>query len=126
MRRVKTVAVWLPILDCGPDEFLERFYELTIGDLTVYTAETSPVPPVDDANDDDDATLVLEENESYLKSLDPVDWKEHDHYHVLGLQSKRIKATATDIKNAYRQLCLKHHPDKRKVRVLRLFHFHAS
>ena len=116
MRRVKTVAIWLPILECGPDEFLERFYDLTIGDLTVYTAETSPVPPTtDDANEEENSTLILEENEGYLKSLDPAEWKDHDHYHVLGLQSKRINATAADIKNAYRQLCLKHHPDKRKV-----------
>uniref|UniRef100_A0A240PP91 Uncharacterized protein n=1 Tax=Anopheles christyi TaxID=43041 RepID=A0A240PP91_9DIPT len=51
----------------------------------------------------------------YLKSLDPKDWKNQDHYHVLGLNKMRFTATDEDIKRAYRKIVLKHHPDKRKA-----------
>ncbi|XP_058830327.1 dnaJ homolog subfamily C member 2 [Topomyia yanbarensis] len=50
----------------------------------------------------------------YLKSLDPKDWKNQDHYAVLGLKKMRFVATEDDIKRAYRKIVLKHHPDKRK------------
>uniref|UniRef100_A0A240PKL8 Uncharacterized protein n=1 Tax=Anopheles atroparvus TaxID=41427 RepID=A0A240PKL8_ANOAO len=50
----------------------------------------------------------------YLKSLDPKDWKNQDHYAVLGLKRMRFTATDEDIKRAYRKIVLKHHPDKRK------------
>lgn len=50
----------------------------------------------------------------YLKSLDPKDWKNQDHYAVLGLKDMRFEATEDDIKRAYRKIVLKHHPDKRK------------
>lgn len=50
----------------------------------------------------------------YLKSLDPKDWKNQDHYAVLGLKDMRFEATEEDIKRAYRKIVLKHHPDKRK------------
>ncbi|XP_053690338.1 dnaJ homolog subfamily C member 2 [Sabethes cyaneus] len=50
----------------------------------------------------------------YLKSLDPKDWKNQDHYAVLGLKKMRFEATEDDIKRAYRKIVLKHHPDKRK------------
>lgn len=50
----------------------------------------------------------------YLKSLDPKDWKNQDHYAVLGLKKMRFDATDDDIKRAYRKIVLKHHPDKRK------------
>uniref|UniRef100_A0A1Y9H335 Uncharacterized protein n=1 Tax=Anopheles dirus TaxID=7168 RepID=A0A1Y9H335_9DIPT len=51
----------------------------------------------------------------YLKSLDPKDWKNQDHYAVLGLKRMRFEATDEDIKRAYRKIVLKHHPDKRKA-----------
>ncbi|XP_053677479.1 dnaJ homolog subfamily C member 2 [Anopheles nili] len=51
----------------------------------------------------------------YLKSLDPKDWKNQDHYAVLGLKGMRFEATDEDIKRAYRKIVLKHHPDKRKA-----------
>lgn len=51
----------------------------------------------------------------YLKSLDPKDWKNQDHYAVLGLKKMRFEATEDDIKRAYRKIVLKHHPDKRKA-----------
>lgn len=53
------------------------------------------------------------EDLDYLTSLDPKEWKEQDHYAVLGLKHVRIHATDEDIKRAYRKCVLKHHPDKR-------------
>lgn len=52
----------------------------------------------------------------YLKSLDPKEWKDQDHYAVLGLGSLRYNATDDDIRRAYRKMVLQHHPDKRKAK----------
>ncbi|XP_065556735.1 dnaJ homolog subfamily C member 2-like [Artemia franciscana] len=60
--------------------------------------------------------LEDEEDLSYLHSLDPKEWKDQDHYKVLGLDSKRVSANDEDIKRAYRRKVLKHHPDKRKAK----------
>lgn len=57
---------------------------------------------------------LFELDVEYLKSLDPKDWKNQDHYAVLGLKKMRFVATEDDIKRAYRKIVLKHHPDKRK------------
>ncbi|KAH8877172.1 DnaJ likeubfamily C member 2 [Schistosoma japonicum] len=54
------------------------------------------------------------DDENYLKSLDPKDWKNQDHYSVLGLKKKRYLASADDIRKAYRRKILNHHPDKRR------------
>jgi len=79
--------------------------------------------------DDDDAC------DKYLKTLDPKEWKNQDHYKVLGLSLMRIDATESDIKKSCmfrtmfffyymcdsislflpidRKIVLRHHPDKR-------------
>ncbi|RWS15953.1 dnaJ subfamily C member 2-like protein [Dinothrombium tinctorium] len=51
--------------------------------------------------------------EEYLKNLDPKNWKEQDHYAVLGLRSKRFLASDDEIRRNYRKQVLRHHPDKR-------------
>lgn len=53
-----------------------------------------------------------EEEELNLLLLDPTQWKEQDHYAVLGLGKMRYKASPEQIKKAYRQKVLTHHPDK--------------
>lgn len=53
------------------------------------------------------------EDEKYLIGLDPRNWKEQDHYAVLGLKHLRINANDDDVRRAYRKMVLKHHPDKR-------------
>lgn len=53
------------------------------------------------------------ESDEYVVTLDPLKWKDQDHYMVLGLQHIRYKATEDDIKRAHRRKALKHHPDKR-------------
>uniref|UniRef100_A0A0N5AG26 DnaJ homolog subfamily C member 2 n=1 Tax=Syphacia muris TaxID=451379 RepID=A0A0N5AG26_9BILA len=55
-----------------------------------------------------------ENYKTYLKSLDPNDWKNQDHYKVLGLSKLRWKATSSQIRAAYRYKVLMHHPDKKK------------
>ncbi|KAG8222252.1 hypothetical protein J437_LFUL001450 [Ladona fulva] len=77
-----------------------------------------------DRNDEDQTISSEEEVKTssakdvdlnYLKSLDPKEWKDQDHYAVLGLAHLRFNATEEDIKKAYRQIVLLHHPDKRKA-----------
>jgi len=57
--------------------------------------------------------IESEEESELLYTLDPKDWKEQDHYLVLGISSLRYKATEEQIKKAYRKKVLKHHPDKK-------------
>ncbi|XP_044764551.1 dnaJ homolog subfamily C member 2-like [Coccinella septempunctata] len=52
----------------------------------------------------------------YLRSLDPKDWKQQDHYRVLGIPTLRYDASEETIRSAYRQKVLRHHPDKRKAK----------
>ncbi|XP_050352618.1 dnaJ homolog subfamily C member 2 [Nymphalis io] len=59
--------------------------------------------------------IVFEDDVEYLRSLDPKEWKKQDHYAVLGIKKLRYEASDDDIKRAYRQKVLKHHPDKRKA-----------
>ncbi|KAF4530705.1 hypothetical protein B566_EDAN004946 [Ephemera danica] len=65
--------------------------------------------------DEDECEIEFEDDIEFLRSLDPKDWKNQDHYAVLGLGKLRIKATDDDIKKAYRLKVLKHHPDKRRA-----------
>ncbi|KAB7503867.1 DnaJ-like protein subfamily C member 2 [Armadillidium nasatum] len=65
-------------------------------------------------DDDDVPDVEIEDDIRFLRSLDPADWKNQDHYAVLGLKKYRYKASDDDIKKAYRSMVLKHHPDKRK------------
>ena len=55
-----------------------------------------------------------EDDIDFLRSLDPKDTKNQDHYKVLGITKLRFKASDEQIKRAYRQKVLKHHPDKRR------------
>ncbi|KAJ9081680.1 Zuotin [Entomophthora muscae] len=48
-----------------------------------------------------------------LARLDPRNWKEQDHYKVLGLSKYRYKATSAKIKAAFHKKVLRHHPDKK-------------
>ena len=62
------------------------------------------------------AAAVIEDEpvpEEYF-TLDSKDWREHDHYGIVGLSKLRHLATEDDIRNAYRRRVLKHHPDKKE------------
>ncbi|GBM75143.1 DnaJ subfamily C member 2 [Araneus ventricosus] len=68
-------------------------------------------------NEDEDVSSEdeqIEDNSDYLRQLDPKDWKNQDHYAVLGLKKKRFLAKEREIKKAYRKKVLVHHPDKRR------------
>ncbi|XP_063049153.1 dnaJ homolog subfamily C member 2 [Engraulis encrasicolus] len=66
------------------------------------------------SEESDDEEFQLEEY-PLLKTLDPKDWKNQDHYAVLGLVNLRYRATQKQIKAAHKAIVLKHHPDKRKA-----------
>lgn len=64
---------------------------------------------------DTDSSLDFEEEEETDELLrsDPKEWKEQDHYAILGLSKLRWQATDEHIRRAYRRKVLKHHPDKK-------------
>uniref|UniRef100_A0A7N9AN61 DnaJ heat shock protein family (Hsp40) member C2 n=1 Tax=Mastacembelus armatus TaxID=205130 RepID=A0A7N9AN61_9TELE len=66
------------------------------------------------SEESEDEEFQLEEY-PMLRTLDPKDWKNQDHYAVLGLPHLRYKATQKQIKAAHKAIVLKHHPDKRKA-----------
>ncbi|KAI0219481.1 DnaJ-like subfamily C member 2 [Lamellibrachia satsuma] len=71
------------------------------------------------SSDDDDNELSQDEDDDddgILLTLDPKDWKNQDHYTVLGLGKQRYRATTNQIKKAYKRKVLQHHPDKRRAR----------
>ncbi|KAF8246268.1 DnaJ-domain-containing protein, partial [Wilcoxina mikolae CBS 423.85] len=63
--------------------------------------------------EDEDAGEISEPEDPAMLSRDPKDWKNQDHYAVLGLSKYRYKATDEQIKKAHRRKVLKHHPDKK-------------
>ncbi|GAM88096.1 hypothetical protein ANO11243_061270 [Dothideomycetidae sp. 11243] len=63
--------------------------------------------------EDDDAGEISEPEDPMMLQRDAKDWKNQDHYAVLGLSKYRHKATEEQIKKAHRKKVLKHHPDKK-------------
>lgn len=71
---------------------------------------------ISESSDEEDfSQYQFEDDLDYLRSLDPKEWKDQDHYAVLGVKKLRHRATEDVIKRAYKQKILKHHPDKRKA-----------
>lgn len=54
----------------------------------------------DDEEEEDLSQYEFEDDLHYLRSLDPRDWKEQDHYAVLGIKHLRHRATEDIIKKA--------------------------
>ncbi|EDW79969.1 uncharacterized protein Dwil_GK12316, isoform B [Drosophila willistoni] len=86
-----------------------------------FNARRSKIAPGGVERSESDEKLLLngageEVDIKYLKSLDPKEWKEQDHYSVLGCGKLRFEATDDDIRRAYRRMVLQHHPDKRKAK----------
>ncbi|KAI9826139.1 MAG: hypothetical protein M1832_000588 [Thelocarpon impressellum] len=63
--------------------------------------------------EDDDAGDISEPEDPLMLQRDAKDWKNQDHYAVLGLSKYRFKATQEQIKRAHRKKVLRHHPDKK-------------
>lgn len=64
-------------------------------------------------NDLDTDDFEDEEETEDMLSLDPKDWKNQDHYAVLGLSKLRYRATLDDVIKRHRKKVLRHHPDKK-------------
>jgi len=80
---------------------------LSQGNLTEESDSESEEEEEDESQFEDDL--------EFLRSLDPKEVKDQDHYRVLGLTKLRIDATEDQIKKAHRFKVLRHHPDKRKA-----------
>ncbi|KAJ1914845.1 Zuotin [Mycoemilia scoparia] len=62
------------------------------------------------SEDDDDSSD--EEVTRDMLLHDPKEWKEQDHYAVMGLSKLRFNATLDDVVKQHRKRVLKYHPDK--------------
>ncbi|KAK4199833.1 putative Zuotin [Triangularia verruculosa] len=63
--------------------------------------------------ENDEESEISEPEDPMMLARDAKDWKQQDHYKVLGLSKYRWKATEEQIKRAHRKKVLKHHPDKK-------------
>ncbi|KAF2016094.1 DnaJ-domain-containing protein [Aaosphaeria arxii CBS 175.79] len=63
--------------------------------------------------EDDDEGEISEPEDPVLLQREAKDWKNQDHYAVLGIARYRHRATEEQIKKAHRRKVLKHHPDKK-------------
>ncbi|TPX37643.1 hypothetical protein SmJEL517_g00590 [Synchytrium microbalum] len=70
---------------------------------------------LEDAETDGAETVEIDDETDDLLMSDPDNWKDQDHYRILGLSKLRYKATEDDIRRAYRKKVLKHHPDKKNA-----------
>eukprot|EP00045_Choanoeca_perplexa_P017608 m.259201 g.259201 ORF g.259201 m.259201 type:complete len:703 (-) comp17585_c0_seq4:1455-3563(-) len=73
----------------------------------------SDAPKDDDEEDEEapDTPSASTSDDTFVNISGEI--KNQDHYALLGLESKRWKATDDDIKKAYKKMVLKHHPDKK-------------
>lgn len=73
---------------------------------------------IDENGDEEKENELLDvdwsKHENYLRKLDLTEWKDQDHYKVLGLAKLRYKATQQQIRAAHKQMILRYHPDKSK------------
>ncbi|KAG7105822.1 Zuotin like protein [Verticillium longisporum] len=67
----------------------------------------------DDRIQAQEAVKNVEAEDPMDLARDAKDWKNQDHYQVLGLSKYRWKATEDQIKRAHRKKVLKYHPDKK-------------
>ncbi|MCJ1308780.1 hypothetical protein MMC25_002435 [Agyrium rufum] len=63
--------------------------------------------------EDEDSGEISEPEDPMMLQRDAKDWKNQDHYAVLGLSKYRWRATEDQIKRAHRKKVLRHHPDKK-------------
>ena len=88
----------------GYQAFLQRFNSVSLGGVEEDSAVSTPKSPAPRrGQEEDDSAHEVAVNENVFSD---------DCYEILGLQHLRMRATANDIKKAYRILILKHHPDK--------------
>ncbi|KAI3386902.1 hypothetical protein SNEBB_004250 [Seison nebaliae] len=102
--------------DDDDDDGILESEQMTINDLNVdeIISDGKEVPVLDrDGNVIPILKGTITSNHSkYLNSLNSSNWKEQDHYRVLGLDQLRFRATNQQIRKAYQVLVLQCHPDK--------------
>ncbi|XP_076862935.1 dnaJ homolog subfamily C member 2 [Brachyhypopomus gauderio] len=92
--------------------WFEAFLKRRIRNVSASFQELEEEEELSEEEEDEELQL---EDYPMLKTLDPKDWKNQDHYAVLGLAHMRYKATQKQIKAAHKAMVLKHHPDKRRA-----------
>lgn len=69
--------------------------------VTQFHRSLMPARISESSDDEEDLSQYqFEDDLEYLRSLDPKEWKDQDHYAVLGLKKLRHRATEDIIKRA--------------------------
>ena len=77
-------------------------YERLHSHRHLSTNEEASASSSSSEDESEEVEVTFEDDLDYLRSLDPKETKEQDHYKVLGIAKLRIKATDEQIKKAYR------------------------
>jgi len=93
-------------------QYFQIFEHRKLGQRTVSEQERFEEANAAATNEEEELSDDEEESTELLR-LDPKDWKNQDHYAVLGLSKLRYRTTEDDLKKAFRKKVLKHHPDKK-------------
>lgn len=84
---IKTIALCDPLttlrIQCAGPHFVKYLDNIRNG-IEGNLSNSSSIDKISDTNFTD-----FEIDVNYLRSLDPKEWKEQDHYHVLGLKKLR-------------------------------------
>jgi hypothetical protein len=95
----------------------ETYFHLLVDTAASPSHSPTPSIPVSSASPSSSTGTTYMDESFYtdfsMMTLDPLKWKEQDHYQLLGLSLKRHEASEGDIKKAYRKMILKYHPDKK-------------
>lgn len=95
--------------------FLSHWERLNCGRGLSISGQDASELSDSESEESEEEDNSFEDNIIYLRSLDPKETKDQDHYKVLGISKLRYKATDEQIKKAYRFKVLRHHPDKRRA-----------
>ncbi|KAJ1940855.1 Zuotin, partial [Kickxella alabastrina] len=103
-RNVSTAGVYLQHYIRSDNTFVDHLHSHADEAATAAAAAVKDID-LDEGEDEEESEDLLD--------LDPKEWKDQDHYAVVGLSKLRYRATLDDIIKAHRKKVLRHHPDKK-------------
>jgi DnaJ homolog subfamily C member 2 len=96
------------------DAKLAEYIASLPSDKTTATSSSTTTKATTSTTNTENPDEEEEEFDESLLELDPVEYRKHDLYKVLGLEKRRWLATPEELKAAYRRRVVRHHPDKLK------------
>ncbi|KAJ9590343.1 hypothetical protein L9F63_027818, partial [Diploptera punctata] len=111
-----SMALTRRLIECVGPIFLN--YWQVPGSKFETEVSDDPLSLQDDDEDEENTPGYIDPDDvHFLRSLDPKEWKDQDHYAVLGLRKLPWFVRNLEVRGSNRLKVLRHHPDKRRARV---------